>query len=379
MPDYGFSTRAIHAGQEPDSATGAVIVPIYQTSTFAQEAVGVHKGYDYARSGNPTRTALETALAALEGGRHGLAFASGLGAETTVVLALLKAGDHVLCGDDVYGGTYRLFKRVFEDKGIQTSFVDTRDLGKVEAAIRPETRLIWLETPTNPMLKLADIAAIAALGRARSVLTVVDNTFASPACQRPLELGADIVLHSTTKYIGGHSDVVGGALILNDDSVAERLRYVQNAAGAVPGAFDSWLVLRGLKTLALRMKQHGENALAVARFLQGNPAVEQVIYPGLPEHPQHELARRQMHGFSGMVSFIASGGEKAAQKIVSRTRLFTLAESLGGVESLIELPAAMTHASVAGSPLEVPAGLVRLSVGIEDVDDLLADLDQALD
>lgn len=379
MPEYGFATRAIHAGQDPDPATGAVIVPIYQTSTFAQESVGVHKGYDYARSGNPTRTALETALAALEGGRHGLAFASGLGAETTAILALLKSGDHVVCGDDVYGGTYRLFKRVFEDKGISTSFVDTTDTAQVAAALRDNTRMVWIETPTNPLLKIADIAAIAHAARARGVMTVVDNTFASPACQLPLELGADIVLHSTTKYLGGHSDVVGGALITSDDAIAERLRFVQNAAGAVPGAFDSWLVLRGLKTLAVRMRQHGENALAVAQFLQQHPAVERVIYPGLPDHPQHALAARQMQGFSGMISFIASGGEKAAHKIVARTKLFTLAESLGGVESLIEVPAAMTHASVAGSSLEVPAGLVRLSVGIEDVDDLLADLDQALD
>ncbi|HMQ31854.1 MAG TPA: cystathionine gamma-synthase [Chloroflexaceae bacterium] len=379
MPEHGFATRAIHAGQEPEATTGAVIVPIYQTSTFAQEGVGVHKGYDYARSGNPTRTALETALAALEGGKHGVCFASGLAAETTVALALLKSGDHVLCGDDVYGGTYRLFKRVLEDKGIGTSFVDTRDPDRVAAALTPQTRLIWLETPTNPLLKLADIRAIGEAGRRHGAMTVVDNTFASPACQRPLELGADIVLHSTTKYLGGHSDVVGGALIVNDDAVAERLRFVQNAAGAVPGPFDCWLVLRGIKTLQLRMRQHGENAMAVARFLQGHSGVEQVIYPGLPEHPQHELARRQMHGFSGMVSFIAEGGERAAHKIVSRTRLFTLAESLGGVESLIEVPAAMTHASVAGSTLEVPAGLVRLSVGIEDVDDLLADLEQALD
>jgi cystathionine beta-lyase/cystathionine gamma-synthase len=379
MPEYGFATRAIHAGQAPDPATGAVIVPIYQTSTFAQESVGVHKGYDYARSGNPTRTALETALAALEGGTHGICFASGLAAETTIALALLKSGDHVLCGDDVYGGTYRLFKRVLEDKGIVTSFVDTSDTAKVAAALRPETRLIWLETPTNPMLKLADIAAISAVGQRQGALTVVDNTFASPACQRPLELGADMVLHSTTKYLGGHSDVVGGAVITSNDALAERLRFVQNAAGGVPGPFDCWLVLRGIKTLQLRMRQHGENAMAVANFLQSHSAVEQVIYPGLPSHPQHELARRQMYGFSGMISFLAAGGEKAALKIVSRTQLFTLAESLGGVESLIEVPAAMTHASVAGSTLEVPAGLVRLSVGVEDVADLLADLDQALD
>ncbi len=379
MPEHGFATRAIHAGQDPEATTGAVIVPIYQTSTFAQESVGVNKGYDYARTGNPTRTALQTALASLEGGRHGICFASGLAAATTVALALLKSGDHVICGDDVYGGTYRLFKRVLEDKGISTSFVDTRDPDRVAAALTPQTRLIWLETPTNPMLKLADIRAISKVAHRHGALLVVDNTFASPACQRPLELGADIVLHSTTKYLGGHSDVVGGALIVNDDDIAQRLRFVQNAAGAVPGPFDCWLVLRGIKTLQLRMRQHGENALAVARFLQGQPGVEQVIYPGLPEHPQHELARRQMHGFSGMVSFILEGGAPAANKVVSRTRLFTLAESLGGVESLIEVPAAMTHAAVAGSTLEVPAGLVRLSVGIEDVDDLIADLEQALD
>jgi cystathionine beta-lyase/cystathionine gamma-synthase len=379
MAEYGFATRAIHAGQAPDPATGAVITPIYQTSTFAQDAVGVNKGYDYARSGNPTRTALETALAALEGAAHGVAFASGLAAETTVALALLKSGDHVLCGDDVYGGTYRLFKRVLEDKGISTSFVNTADTAQVAAALRPETRLVWIETPTNPMLKIADIAAISALARAGGALTLVDNTFASPACQLPLALGADLVLHSTTKYLGGHSDVVGGAILTSNDELAARLRFVQNAAGAVPGPFDCWLVLRGIKTLALRMRQHSANALAIAQFLSEHPAVEQVIYPGLPSHPQHAVAVRQMQGFSGMVSFLAAGGEKAAHKIVTQTKLFTLAESLGGVESLIELPAAMTHASVAGSTLEVPAGLVRLSVGIEDLDDLIADLDQALD
>jgi cystathionine beta-lyase/cystathionine gamma-synthase len=378
MPDYGFATRAIHAGQDPDPATGAVIVPIYQTSTFAQEEVGVHKGYDYARSGNPTRTALETALAALEGGAYGLCFASGLGAETTAILALLKAGDHVVCGDDVYGGTYRLFKRVFEDKGISASFVDTRDPEKVGAALRPETRLVWVETPTNPLLKLVDIAAVSAIARAHGALTLVDNTFASPALQRPLELGADIVLHSTTKYLGGHSDVVGGALLLNDSALYERLKFVQNAAGAVPGPFDCWLVLRGIKTLALRMKQHSVNGLAVATFLEEQPGVEQVYYPGIPSHPQHELAMRQMYDGGGMVSFLMRDGEAAARAMVARTKLFTLAESLGGVESLIELPAAMTHASVAGSHLEVPAGLVRLSVGIEEIDDLLCDLERAL-
>ncbi len=374
---YGFATRAIHAGQEPEAATGAVIVPIYQTSTFAQEAVGVHKGYEYARSGNPTRTALETALAALDGGTHGLAFASGLAAENTVLL-MLSAGDHVIGGDDAYGGTYRLFTKVFARHGISFDFVDTRDPEEVAEAIRPETKLVWLETPTNPLLKLADIAKIAELTRPRGVLTLVDNTFASPYLQRPLELGADIVLYSTTKYMGGHSDVVGGALVVKDPELYERLKFLQNAAGGVPGPFDSWLVLRGLKTLAVRMRAHCENGMAVARFLHEHRSVEQVIYPGLASYPQHELARRQMHGFGGMISVILKGGESQAHALVTRTKLFTLAESLGGVESLIELPAAMTHASVAGSPLEVPAGLVRLSVGIEDQNDLIADLEQAL-
>jgi cystathionine beta-lyase/cystathionine gamma-synthase len=373
---YGFATRAIHAGQDPDPATGAVIVPIYQTSTFAQESVGVHKGYEYARSGNPTRTALETALAALDGGAHALAFASGLAAESTVLL-LLSAGDHVIGGDDAYGGTYRLFTKVFARHGISFDFVDTRDPEEVAEAIRPETRLVWLETPTNPLLKLADVAKIAELTRPRDVLTLVDNTFSSSYLQRPLEQGADIVLYSTTKYMGGHSDVVGGALVLNDTGLYERLKFLQNAAGGVPGPFDSWLVLRGLKTLAVRMRAHSENGMAVARFLQEHPAVEQVIYPGLPSHPQHELAKRQMRGFGGMISLVLRG-EAAANRMVTQTKLFTLAESLGGVESLIEVPAAMTHASVAGSPLEVPAGLVRLSVGIEEAEDLIADLDQAL-
>ncbi len=374
---YGFSTNAIHAGQEPEAGTGAVIVPIYQTSTFAQEAVGVHKGYEYARSGNPTRTALETAMAALDGGKHGLAFASGLAAESTVMLAL-SAGDHVICGDDVYGGTYRLFDKVYKRHGLSFDFVDTSDPEEVEAAMRPETKLVWLETPTNPLLKLADIAGVSAVAKKHGALTVVDNTFASPYFQRPLELGADIVLYSTTKYIGGHSDVVGGAIVVNDDELAARLRFLQNAAGGVPGAFDSWLVLRGIKTLALRMRAHQENALAVAQMLETHPQVERVIYPGLPSHPQHNLAKRQMHGFSGMISIVLKGGEAAGRELVTRTKLFTLAESLGGVESLIELPAAMTHASVAGSKLEVPGGLVRLSVGIEDQADLLADLEQAL-
>jgi cystathionine gamma-synthase len=374
---YGFATRAIHTGQEPDPSTGAVIVPIYQTSTFAQTAVGEHKGYEYARTGNPTRTALEQALAALDGGEYALAFASGLAAETTIMLTL-ATGDHVICGDDVYGGTFRLFDKIFARFGLKFDYIDTSDPDRVEAAIRPETRMIWLETPTNPLLKLADIAAITTIARPRGILTVVDNTFASPYFQRPLDLGADISLYSTTKYMGGHSDVVGGAVVLSNQELYQQLKFLQNAAGGVPGPFDSWLVLRGLKTLALRMRAHEANAMAIAQFLNEHPAVEQVIYPGLPAHPQHALARRQMCGFGGMISLVLRGGEAAAREMVARTKLFTLAESLGGVESLIELPAAMTHASVAGSLLEVPAGLVRLSVGIEDQADLIADLKAAI-
>lgn len=375
--EQGFATRAIHEGQAPEPETGAVIVPIYQTSTFVQTEVGVHRGYEYSRSGNPTRTALETCLASLEGGAHGLAFASGLAA-TTAVMLMLRAGDHVLCGDDVYGGTYRLFQQVMADKGLTFDFADLSDPAKVAQALQPRTRMIWLETPTNPWLKLADIAAIAEVARERQVLTVVDNTFASPYGQQPLKLGADIVLHSTTKYIGGHSDVVGGLLVVSDARLAERLRFLQNAAGGVPGPFDSWLVLRGVKTLAVRMREHERNAMAVARMLQEHPAVEQVIYPGLESHPQHALAQRQMSCFGGMISLILRGGESAARDMARRTKIFMLAESLGGVESLIEVPAAMTHMSVAGSKLEVPLGLVRLSVGIEECADLLADLDQAL-
>ncbi len=375
--DYGFATRAIHAGQEPDPETGSVIVPIYQTSTYAQSEVGVHKGYEYSRTDNPTRTALHACLAALEGGTYALAFASGLGATTTLML-MLKAGDHVIVGDDVYGGTYRLFQRVMTEFGLVFDFVDMANPDEVRAALRPETRLVWLETPTNPLVKLADIRAISALARQHGALTVVDNTFASPYGQQPLALGADIVLHSTTKYIGGHSDVVGGAIITSHEQAYERLKFLQNAAGAVPGAFDSWLVLRGVKTLAVRMREHERNAFEVARFLEQHPAVERVIYPGLPSHPQYELARQQMQCFGGMISLILCGGEAAGREMVRRTKLFTLAESLGGVESLIEMPAAMTHASVTGSKLEVPAGLVRLSVGIEDVADLLTDLKQAL-
>ncbi|KPL86111.1 MULTISPECIES: cystathionine gamma-synthase [Herpetosiphon] len=375
--DYGFATRAIHAGQDPESVTGAVIVPIYQTSTYAQRGVGDHTGYEYSRTDNPTRTALQTCLAALEEAKHALVFASGLGASTTLML-MLKAGDHVICGDDVYGGTYRLFQRVMTEHGLSFDFVDMADPEAVRAAIKPNTRLIWLETPTNPLLKLAPIAAITRVAREHGIWTIVDNTFASPYNQRPITLGADMVLHSTTKYIGGHSDVVGGAIMTSNDELYEKLKFLQNAAGAVPGPFDCWLVLRGVKTLSIRMREHERNALAIAQFLTEHPGVEKVIYPGLPSHPQHNLAREQMRGFGGMISILLKGGAEAANAMVTKTKLFTLAESLGGIESLIEVPAGMTHMSVAGSKLEVPANLVRLSVGIEDINDLLRDLEQAL-
>ena len=377
----GFATRAIHAGQAPEPQTGAVIVPIYQTSTYAQPALGQHAGYDYSRTDNPTRSALQIALASLEGGRFGLAFASGMAATTTLLL-LFKAGDHVVVGDDVYGGTYRLFHRILRNFGLEFTFVDMSDPQAVAEAVRPETRLIWLETPTNPLLKVADIRAVAEVARGvggQRPLVAVDNTFASPYLQQPLAHGADLVMHSSTKYLGGHSDVVGGALVTSDEELYQRLKFTQNAAGAVPGPFDAWLTLRGLKTLALRMQAHSSNGMAVAQFLKGHPKVRRVLYPGLPEHPGFDVAQRQMTcGFGGMLSCELHGGAAAAQALVERTRLFTLAESLGGVESLIEVPAVMTHASVAGSALEVPAGLVRLSVGIEDVQDLVADLDQAL-
>jgi cystathionine beta-lyase/cystathionine gamma-synthase len=368
-------------GQEPDTATGAVIVPIYQTSTYAQAEVGVHKGYEYSRTDNPTRAALEACLASLEGGRYGLAFASGMAAEDTL-LHLFESGDHVVVADDVYGGTYRLFRRVLERVGLRFSFVDATRAENVVAALTEQTRLIWIESPTNPLMKLVDIAGIAEIAKPRGIVVAVDNTFASPYCQRPLELGADVVHHSTTKYLGGHSDVVGGALVTSSDTLYERLKFLQNAVGGVPGPFDSWLVLRGLKTLALRMRQHSANALGVAMFLERHPRVQQVYYPGLPSHPQHELACRQMPGgFSGMLSFELAGGLPAAKEVVRCTRLFTLAESLGGVESLIELPAAMTHASLPPerrAEIGIADGLIRLSVGIEDCDDLIADLDQAL-
>jgi cystathionine beta-lyase/cystathionine gamma-synthase len=376
----GFSTRAIHAGQQPDPATGAVVVPIYQTSTYAQEAVGKHRGYEYSRTANPTRTALETCIAALEGGAHGLAFASGMAAEAAV-MQLLKPGDHSLAVDDLYGGTYRLFRRVLEPIGLSFSFVDGSDLSAVENALTDRTRMVWVESPTNPLLKLVDIEAVSKLAHSRQALLVVDNTFMSPYFQRPLSLGADIVVHSATKYLGGHSDVIGGTLVVNRDDLFERLAFLQNAVGGVPGPMDAWLVLRGLKTLAVRMREHDRNARLVAAFLSEHPKVARVLYPGLPNHPQRDLAHRQMSGFGGMISFEVKGGLEPARRVVERTQLFTLAESLGGVESLIELPAAMTHASIPAETRRahgVSDGLVRISVGIEDVDDLISDLDRAL-
>jgi cystathionine beta-lyase/cystathionine gamma-synthase len=372
-----FETQVIHAGQQPDPTTGAIVTPIYQTSTYVHERVGVHKGYGYTRTSNPTRAALEKCLATLEAGRHCTAYASGMAATDTVV-RMLAPGDHVLMGNDVYGGTYRLFKSEWERFGLSFSVVDMADLAQVEAALAPKTGLIWLETPTNPLLGLADIAAIADLAHRRGILACVDNTFATPYAQRPLTLGADIVLHSTTKYLSGHNDVVGGALVVRDPALHERLAFLQNGVGAVPGPMDCWLTLRGIKTLALRMQAHSANALAVAQHLERHPAVAQVLYPGLPSHPQHKLACRQMSVFGGMLDVDLRGGEVASRHLCEHTRLFALAESLGGVESLIELPAVMTHASVADSPLAIRPSLVRLSVGIEHVDDLIADLDQAL-
>ena len=376
----GFSTRAIHSGQKPDPTTGAVVVPIYQTSTFAQDAVGKHRGYEYARTGNPTRAALEQCIAALEGGRHGLAFASGMAAESTV-MQLLKPGDHTIAMDDLYGGTYRIFRRVLEPMGLTFSFVDGSDLKAVEAAMTDRTRLVWIESPTNPLLKLVDIAAVSKVAHAHQAMVVVDNTFMSPYFQRPLSLGADIVVHSATKYLGGHSDVIGGTMVIDRDDLFERLAFLQNAVGGVPGPMDAWLVLRGLKTLAVRMREHDRNARLVAAFLNDHPKVARVFYPGLPSNPQRELAQRQMSGFGGMISFEVKGGLEPARRVVERTQLFTLAESLGGVESLIELPAAMTHASIPAETRRshgVADGLVRISVGIEDVADLISDLDRAL-
>jgi cystathionine gamma-synthase len=375
----GLSTTAIHAGFRPDPATGAVNVPIYASSTFAQDGVGgLRGGFEYARTGNPTRAALEAALAAVERGRFGRAFGSGMAATDCALRAMLRPGDHLIIPDDAYGGTFRLIDKVFTQWGVTHTPVALSDLDAVRGALTDKTKLIWVETPTNPLLSIADIAGIAALGKEAGARVLVDNTFASPALQQPLTLGADVVLHSTTKYIGGHSDVVGGALVTDDEELDTAFAFLQNGAGAVPGPFDAYLTLRGLKTLVLRMQRHSENAAAVAEFLDEHPAVSQVLYPGLPAHRGHDVAAAQMRGFGGMVSVRMRGGRAAAEKLCAGTQIFILAESLGGVESLIELPGAMTHASTAGSQLEVPDDLVRLSVGIEDIDDLIADLTQAL-
>lgn len=378
--DAGFETRAIHAGQEPDPQTGAVVPPVYQVSTYAQDGVGgLRGGYEYSRSGNPTRTALEECLASLEGGTRGLAFASGLAAEDTLLRTVMAPGTHAIIGNDAYGGTYRIFARVAEPWGVEHTPVDLTDLDAVRAAIRPgTTRVIWAETPTNPLLTVVDIAALAQIAHEAGALLVVDNTFASPYLQQPLALGADVVVHSTTKYLGGHSDVIGGGLVVSDAELGDRLAYHQNAMGSVPGPWDSWLVLRGIKTLGVRMDRHCSNAKAIVDLLVDHPRVIEVFYPGLSGHRGHEVAARQMRDYGGMVSFRVAGGEQEAVDLCARTRVFTLGESLGGVESLIEHPGRMTHASAAGSPLEVPADLVRLSVGIESIDDLVGDLKQAL-
>jgi cystathionine gamma-synthase len=377
----GFETLAIHAGQDPDPLTGAVVPPIYQVSTYKQDGVGGLRagGYEYSRTANPTRTALEECLTALEGGTSALAFASGMAAEDCLLRAVCSPGDHVLIPDDAYGGTFRLFSKVYERWGVSHEPVPVADPAAVRAALaaRP-ARALWVETPTNPLLNIADIAVLAGIAREAGALLVVDNTFASPYLQRPIALGADVVVHSTTKYLGGHSDVVGGALIVTDPELGERLAFHRNATGGVAGAFDAWLTLRGVKTLAVRMDRHCANAARVAETLAAHPAVGEVFYPGLPSHPGHEVAAKQMRGFGGMVSFRVKAGAEEAAAVCARTRLFTLAESLGGVESLIELPGRMTHASAVGSPLEVPGDLVRLSVGIEDAGDLVADLRQAL-
>ena len=375
-----FSTRAIHAGQEPDPTTGSVMTPIYQTSTYAQAGLGEHKGFEYSRTSNPTRAALEACMASLEEGTYGLAFASGMAAETAI-LSLLSAGDHIVSCDDTYGGTYRIFERVMRRYNVEASYVAAGNVAAYEQAIRPHTKMIWLETPTNPLLDLIDIQSVAALAHQKNLLVVVDNTFASPYFQQPLKLGADIVVHSTTKYINGHSDIIGGALVTSNEEVYQAIKFYQNAAGGVPGPFDSWLTLRGIKTLAVRMRQHEANALAVARFLHEHPRVEKVYYPGLPSHPDHELAKRQMSGFGGMVSFQFKGTYADVAQMVRRFRVFALAESLGGIESLVCHPASMTHGSI---PREIREArgltdtLLRLSVGIEDIEDILSDLEQAL-
>ena len=375
-----FSTKAIHAGQEPDPTSGAIMTPIYQTSTYAQTGIGEHKGFEYARTANPTRSALEACIAALENGTHGLSFASGMAAESTV-LSLLSAGDHMISCDDLYGGSYRIFERIMRRYNVETSYVTAGNVEDYEKAIRPNTKLIWLETPTNPLLRLVDIRAVAEVAHRHNLLLVVDNTFSSPYFQQPLELGADIVLHSTTKYINGHSDVIGGAVVTSNEEVYEALKFQQNAAGAVPGPFDVWLTMRGIKTLAVRMRQHEENAFSVARFLMEHKRVEKVYYPGLPSHPDHELAKRQMSGFGGMVSFQFKGTFADVEQVVRRFKVFTFAESLGGVESLACHPATMTHGSIPKDIREARGlgdTLLRLSVGIEDIEDILSDLEQAL-
>lgn len=378
--NQAFNTRAIHAGQAFDPTTGAVIPPIYQTSTFVQSGIGqLRGGYEYNRSANPTRDGLQSQLASLEGGQFGLSFASGLAAEDMLLRAVLKPGDHLVMGNDVYGGTHRLISKVHGAWGIRNTTLELTDLDAVADAIIPgETKLLWIETPSNPLMKISDIAALAEIGHAAGALVLVDNTFASPALQQPLSLGADVVVHSTTKYLGGHSDVLGGAIITSDEELNEQLRFLQYAVGPVSAPMDAWLTIRGIKTLPLRMQRHSENAQAIAEHLLGNPAIETVYYPGLPEHPGHELAARQMSGFGGMLSLALSGGPAAARKLAESTVLFQLAESLGGVESLIGYPSEMTHASVKGTALAVPENVIRLSVGIEDANDLIADLDAAL-
>ncbi|TML71881.1 MAG: cystathionine gamma-synthase [Actinobacteria bacterium] len=372
-----FETRAIHVGQEPEPASGALTTPIYQTSTYVQDGVGVHKGYDYSRGANPTRTALQECLASLEGAAHGHAFSSGLGAVTTL-MHLVSPGDRIVCVNDVYGGVYRMFSQVYEPKGYRFSFLSPEEISSNLAGhLDEDTRLVWLETPTNPLLNIVDVEAAAEAAHARGALVVVDNTFATPYLQQPLALGADLVVHSTTKYLGGHSDVVGGFVAANDDSLSEQLAFLQKSLGAIPGPFDSWLVLRGVKTLGVRMERHCANAEAVAAFLAERPRVERVLYPGLPEHPGHDIAARQMRRFGGMVSFVLRSEEEALE-IAARTRIWKLAESLGGVESMIEHPARMTHASTAGAAFAVPPTLIRLSAGIEATSDLIADLDTAL-
>jgi len=378
--ELGFATRSIHAGQSPDPTTGAIMTPVYLTSTYVQESPGVHKGWEYSRTHNPTRKAYEDCMASLENGKHGFAFASGCAA-TTTILHMLKQGDHVIAGDDMYGGTFRLFERVLKNNGIQFSYVDLTKAENFEKALTPATRMVWLETPTNPTLKLVDIQKIAGMAKTKKVLVAVDNTFMSPIFQTPLDLGADIVVHSATKYIGGHSDVVGGVVVVKDDAIAEKMAFLSNSMGGIAGAFDAFMCLRSLKTLPLRMKAHDANAMKVAQFLEGHSKIQKVLYPGLASHPQYELAKRQMSGFGGMITCYIKGGLPQARQFLENVSIFSLAESLGGVESLIEHPAIMTHASVPAETrkaLGIDDTLIRLSVGVEDIEDLLWDLDQAL-